>query len=70
MYQTDFLFAKPGFVSGMASVLDLGGTLFILNESATPELADSRAIFSDWLNIGRDIRNAMNQFGKSHNVEK
>ena len=59
MNQTDFLFAKPSFIGGMASVLDLGGTLVIYNESKDSIEADARAIGSDWMVTGNDIRSAM-----------
>ncbi len=39
------LFAMPSFLSGAASVLDMGGTL--------------TAIFSDWCAIGEDMERAL-----------
>jgi len=59
MNHTDFLFAQPSFIGGMASIMDLGTTLVIFNESHTPEEADSRAVKSDWIITGDDIRSAM-----------
>ena len=60
MNQTDFLFARPSFIGGMASVLDLGVTLVTYNESKTTEEADTLAIKTDWKITGDDIRSAMN----------
>lgn len=57
---TDFLFAKPSAVSGAGRVIDLLGTFDRYNLSPTPEEADARALFSDWLAVGRDLLCAMN----------
>lgn len=53
-----FLFADPSFVRGMATVLDLGGTLVSFNQSLTPEQADYRAMVSDWAAIGLELESA------------
>lgn len=56
---TDFLFAKSDFLSGVASVLDIGGTLGELNTSRSEAEADMMALRSDWMTVGRDIRRAI-----------
>jgi hypothetical protein len=58
MDHTDFLFAQPSFLVGVARVLDLGGTLSAhsYNESRSPSEADARAIESDWAVVGQDMR--------------
>ena len=56
---TDYLFAMPSFLNGVASVLDLGGTLFRLNTFDSPQEADSYAIYNDFCATGNDLRNAM-----------
>jgi hypothetical protein len=61
---TGFLFAQPSFMQGMASALDLGGTLVEYNTSRTPQDADARAIASDWAITGKDIRSALEDIGK------
>jgi len=66
---SDFLFAQPSFLSGMASVLDLGGTLLEFNESLTPEQADHAAMMLDWRAIGEDMRRAMQQFAAESGIE-
>jgi hypothetical protein len=58
---SDFLFATPSFVAGMGRAIDLGGTMTIFNDSATPAEADERAILNDWLITGNDIREAFKQ---------
>lgn len=55
---TDFLFAKPNFISGMGKVIDLGVTMTAFNHSETPEDADARAIFNDCLVVGDDMKEA------------
>jgi hypothetical protein len=66
----DFLFARPSFLSGMASVLDVGSTLRIYNESPNSAIADARAIHSDWCAVGNDIRFAMSQYETPQNGKK
>lgn len=53
---TCFLFAEPSFLGGMASALDIGGTLVVYNESRSAQEADFRAVASDWAVTGKDIR--------------
>jgi hypothetical protein len=61
---SDFLYANPSFWSGMASAMDLGGTLSKeYNRSSTPNQADFRALRSDWAVTGLDLFNAMDKFG-------
>jgi len=55
---TDYLFATPTFLSGVARVFDLGCQFDSYNVSPDPEEADARAIFSDWLAVGMDIARA------------
>lgn len=65
---SNYLFANPSFLSGAARTLDLWGTIDGYNESLTPRQADSLAIYSDWLAVGKDILSAMH--GYSHPVEQ
>jgi hypothetical protein len=59
---TCFLFADPSFLLGVASVLDIGGTLVVYNTSKDSGEADTRALASDWASVGRDIRTAIEKF--------
>ncbi len=61
MGDTDFLFARPSFIEGVGSTIDLFGTLQEYNKSITPEEADSRAIWHDFKAVGNDIWNAINK---------
>ena len=61
MKATDFLFAKPNFVSGMGRAIDLGATMTQYNLSDTPEEADAKALYNDWFVVGDEIRKAANR---------
>lgn len=57
----NFLYALPSFLSGSARVLDLGGTFDEYNDSPNGQVADARAIYSDWLAVGVALSSCMNQ---------
>ncbi len=57
---TNLLYAKPGFLSGIARALDIAGIFDSYNDSPTGSMADYMAIKSDWKTIGNDLRNIMN----------
>ena len=58
---TDFLFARPGAVYGIARLIDLWARLDRYNVSRTPDEADARALASDWDMIRADIWAALEQ---------
>ena len=58
---TDYLYAHPSFVEGMARIIDFGGTLTTFNKSRTPHEADARAAAEDWRAVGDDLRFAVQQ---------
>jgi len=62
--KSQFLFARPSFIEGVARVVDLGGTLQIYNGSITPKEADARALVADWLAVGEDIHAAMSEYAE------
>ena len=57
--RTDYLFATPSFLSGVARLLDLSGRFGAYNDSDDEALADARAIYSDWRMVGQDLAGAM-----------
>lgn len=59
---TCFLFVDPSFLSGMATVMDIGGSLVMYNESESGTEADERAIASDWAVVGSHILSAAKTF--------
>ena len=56
---SELLYARPSFLGGMASVMDIGGTLVDYNGSSSPDLADFYALRSDWRQVGDDLRVAI-----------
>lgn len=60
--RTTFLFPKPSFLSGFASILDISGNLGPYNHSRTGEEADTRALYSDYRMIFQDIEDTMRVF--------
>lgn len=53
---TDFLFAKPDFLSGAMTVLDLFAVSQNYNESESPEDADRRAFTADLMALAGDMQ--------------
>jgi hypothetical protein len=55
---TNYLFARPSFLQGVARILDFGNHLDDYNTSLTPEDADEQALRNDWAALGEDFRAA------------
>ena len=53
--RTDFLFAQPGFLFGLARFFDFSGTFDRYNASRTESEADARATLADWHLTGADL---------------
>jgi hypothetical protein len=53
---TDFLFARPSFLSGIARTLDMHGDMNQYNISVTGEEADLRGLVCDWLVVQKDFQ--------------
>jgi hypothetical protein len=62
---SDYLFARPSFLAGIARLFDFWGLFDSYNYSRTPEVADAKAIRADWLTVGNDLRWAINRFKPS-----
>lgn len=60
--KSDFLFAQPSFVTGVARLLDLYGTFDQYNMSSTVVEADHKAIAADWFCVGQDMQVALEQY--------
>jgi hypothetical protein len=63
---TDFLVARPSFLSGVCRILDLGATFNVYNSSRTPDEADLRAVYADWKVVGDDIFRALDGYAEQH----
>lgn len=66
-FRTDFLLPKNNFLVGIGNTLNIYGFYFEYNYSKTGQKADDKAIFSDWNNIGEDIKTAEKEFKKDNN---
>ena len=64
--RTDFLYASPSFLEGIARVFDLGGTLNEYNNSPTPRYADGYAIGMDWCVVGKDIQESVSAHSRRY----
>lgn len=62
---SDFLFARPSFMGGMARILDFGGTLKEYNTSPNEQMADAKALSEDWKAVGDDLRSALAEYRSS-----
>ena len=61
-YYSDFLFARPSLIGGVAKLFDFGGTLKMYNESPSERLADLNAASQDWKAIGSALRMALREY--------
>jgi hypothetical protein len=59
---SEYLFARPSFLSGAARVFDLGGTFDFYNISPSGQVANARGIWSDWLAVRRYFKDAVEEF--------
>lgn len=64
--KTDFLLPRNSFMVGLGSVLNIAGSYFDYNSSKTAEEADLKALFSDWINVGKDMNISKQRFEKKH----
>lgn len=69
MKSSDFLFAVPNFITGVARLLDFGSTLNVYNTSDSEEEADEKATYSDWYMVGSDIKGAMEEYDRLEQEE-
>ena len=59
--KSDFLVASPSLQSGVARLFDFYGTFDAYNRSPDEAHADAMAMFADWLVVGQDIQDAIEQ---------
>ena len=62
-FSTDFLLPKNNAIVGAGSVLNLSGSYFKYNASKSEFEADLKALNSDWINVGEDIKKAIHESG-------
>lgn len=68
--RSDFLFARPSFLGGLARIFDLSGTLNFYNDSPSTEKADIRALAQDWKAVGDNLRIAYEEYRTAHEQQK
>lgn len=59
--QSDFLFARPSFLEGVARLVDFTGSLNTYNREATSSRADARALANDARAVAHDVSIAFNE---------
>ncbi|KAF2515079.1 hypothetical protein E0W68_13130 [Flavobacterium salilacus subsp. salilacus] len=67
--ETGFLYSKCSFLRGIGSVFNLPGNYYDFDYSDTENEADKKALYSDWENVGADIKTAREKFEKQHKDE-
>ena len=62
--RSDFMFARPSFLEGMARIFDFGGTLneYNYDQYSTDAEADAAAIASDWDAVWQDWADAIGRW--------
>ena len=61
LFRSDFLFPDTDFITGMGSVLNIAGSYFEFATSKSENIADLKALRSDWGVTGQDINAAMTE---------
>lgn len=57
-----FYYPIPGFLEGLARIMDLGNLLDDYPRVRSASETDTLALRSDWSMVGQDIRNAIGEF--------
>ena len=57
-YKTGFLYGKRNAIIGAGSIFNIAGNYFEYNYSKNGREADNKAIESDWMIIGNDLKEA------------
>jgi len=63
-----YLFPIPSFINGFAHAIDLGSNLNTFNFSLSEQMADYKAILSDWTMVGNDLENAIEIYSENNNL--
>jgi len=67
---SDFLFARPSPVFGLARLFDFSGTFDQYNQSRDGDEADAKAMYADWCAVGDSIRSSMSDIEAEDDSEK
>jgi protein involved in temperature-dependent protein secretion len=66
--KTEILFVRPSLMNGAARAIDLFADLDDYNVSNSPQEADARAIYADWLAISNDFEVALKKLNLTNTV--
>lgn len=66
---TFYLFAMPSILAGIGQVIDIAGTMEVYNDSESGEEADYKAIQNDAIQVGKDLRFALEEYKSIKNVK-
>ena len=69
IFRSDFLFPDTDFITGMGSVLNIAGSYFEFDTSKSENIADQKALRSDWGVIGQDIREALSKYSNLQEIQ-
>lgn len=69
IFRSDFLFPDTDFITGMGSVLNIAGSYFEFDSSKSENIADQKALRSDWGVIGQDIREALSKYSNLQEIQ-
>jgi hypothetical protein len=67
--KTDILFVRPSLMNGAARAIDLFADLDDYNISNSPQEADARAIYADWLAVSNDLEVTMKKLNLTTPVD-
>ncbi len=59
------LYAQPSFLQGVATLVDVSGSLLEYNTSQSEAEADAKALRSDWKTVGLDLLRAIRVYDES-----
>lgn len=62
-----YLVAEPGFLYGVARLLDFGNTFDFYNQCPTAREADSLGVLLDWEMVGQDLWTSVRNYGAETN---
>lgn len=65
-FESDYIFPKSNFWTGIASIVDVAGNFYKFKYSKTP---DKDAIESDWIKVANDLKTVDSKFA-SENLDK
>jgi hypothetical protein len=63
---SDYLYTRPSWLSGIARLFDFWGLYDSYGASRTGNIADTKALYSDWRTVGHDLKGSLDRHAKEH----